>query len=229
MLTAFCACSLVAYSTILVHVSKTIASHISGKKHSPASLQCPDNQAQPVNPTVHARKPENHEKSGSRKGTSHSTHWRPPSTFHSEEVTHRQREPLQLQSTTTHHRSAFHRSQRQPPPPRSWLTLSHKILEVMPLDIVGKVADIDSAVLLGGIANGLHHVLFGDRSIFGCSARRVTTSTVRRSRRSSSTRCTQRRPRTAFTTVIVTAARATARGVGATATPRTARRTTTGR
>jgi hypothetical protein len=27
-------------------------------KDLPASLQCPDNQAQPVNPTVHARKPE---------------------------------------------------------------------------------------------------------------------------------------------------------------------------
>lgn len=39
------------------------------------------------------------------------------------------------------------------------LTLSHEVLQVMPLDIVRQIADIDAAVLLRRIPNALHHVV----------------------------------------------------------------------
>ena len=45
------------------------------------------------------------------------------------------------------------------------LTLSHKIFQMMPFDIVGKVAHIDATVLLGRFADGLHHLFFGDGTI----------------------------------------------------------------
>lgn len=45
-------------------------------------------------------------------------------------------------------------------------TLSHEIFEMMPFDIIGQVADVDSAVLLRGFADGLHHLLFRSGSIF---------------------------------------------------------------
>lgn len=38
------------------------------------------------------------------------------------------------------------------------LTLSHEILKMVPLDIVRKIADVDPAVLLRGLANVIHHL-----------------------------------------------------------------------
>lgn len=46
------------------------------------------------------------------------------------------------------------------------LTLPHEILQVMPLDIVGQVTDIDPAVLLGRVADRLHHLLLCLSSLF---------------------------------------------------------------
>lgn len=67
----------------------------------------------------------------------------------------------------------------------------------MPLDIVGQVAHIDPAVLLGRVADGLHHVFFVGGvmgTILKRSARRVTTaSTVGGTRRTGRARITQRR------------------------------------
>lgn len=65
----------------------------------PASLQCPDNQAQPVNPTSmqgNQKEKKTTRNQGVEKEPATSTHRRPPSTFRLEEVKHRQREPLQL-------------------------------------------------------------------------------------------------------------------------------------
>jgi hypothetical protein len=45
-------------------------------------------------------------------------------------------------------------------------TLTHKILEVMPLDIVAEVANIDPTVLLGAVAKALHHGVFGSSTFF---------------------------------------------------------------
>ena len=49
------------------------------------------------------------------------------------------------------------------------LTLAHKVLQVVPLDIVGEVADVDTAVLLRVFANVLHHLFFGDDALFKVS------------------------------------------------------------
>jgi hypothetical protein len=40
-------------------------------------------------------------------------------------------------------------------------TLAHEVLQVMPLDIVRKVADVDTTVLLRRIPNTLHHLALG--------------------------------------------------------------------
>lgn len=84
---------------------------------------------------------------GSRRkmSTSGAGNWRgtgvqdAPWTFHWEAAGHRQTRLLRL-VTVSH--CVLDR------PSREGLTLSHKVLEVMPLDIVGQVADVDSAVLL---------------------------------------------------------------------------------
>lgn len=46
------------------------------------------------------------------------------------------------------------------------LTLSHVILEVVPLDVVGQVAHVDAAVLLGGLVHGLDHLLLCWSAVF---------------------------------------------------------------
>jgi hypothetical protein len=46
------------------------------------------------------------------------------------------------------------------------LTLSHEVLEMVPLDIIREIADVDSAVLLGGFTNVVHHLFSGDSSFF---------------------------------------------------------------
>lgn len=40
---------------------------------------------------------------------------------------------------------------------------------MVPLDIVGEVADVDTAVLLRVFANVLHHLFFGDDALFKVS------------------------------------------------------------
>lgn len=45
-------------------------------------------------------------------------------------------------------------------------TLSHEIFEVMPLDIICQIANIDATVLLGRIADGLHHMFFCSGAVF---------------------------------------------------------------
>lgn len=59
------------------------------------------------------------------------------------------------------------------------LTLSHKVFQMMPFDIVREVAHIDATVLLGRLAHGLHHLFFGGSAIFERSGgRRVTAPAV---------------------------------------------------
>jgi len=57
--------------------------------------------------------------------------------------------------------------------------LSHEILEVVPLDIVGKVADVDAAVLLRGLPKRLHHLLLGLDSFLRVPRRRSSRRAVR--------------------------------------------------
>ena len=91
--TACCACSLVAYSTILRETSQHLSRRVGlvGEVDLPASLKSPRTTSQPVNPTIH-QKP----RRGYHKRTRQITHRRPPSTFHSEATARRRREPLQL-------------------------------------------------------------------------------------------------------------------------------------
>lgn len=56
-------------------------------------------------------------------------------------------------------------------------TLSHEIFQVVPFDIIGQIANIDAAVLLGRIAHGLHHLFFCGGTIFERS-RWASTSTT---------------------------------------------------
>ena len=49
------------------------------------------------------------------------------------------------------------------------LTLAHKVLQMVPLDIVREVADVDTAILLRVFANVLHHLFFGDDALFKVS------------------------------------------------------------
>lgn len=91
-------------------------------------------------------------------------------------------------------------------------TLSHEIFQVMPFDVVRQIADIDATVLLGRVANALHHRLFA--------------GWVYRPRRGSTTSCVRLVASCAATTnggsratvvaaIVVATAGATARGVGA--------------
>jgi len=50
-------------------------------------------------------------------------------------------------------------------------TLSHKIFKVMPLDIVGKVSDVNAAVLLRAITKALHHSVLCGCTFFVTSTR----------------------------------------------------------
>lgn len=146
--------------------------------------QCPARQS-----NVHAKEKTNHEKSGSRKELAtlrigaHLRHSIRKKQNIGEEnfssCTAWEHPPVSLKSNQ--------QLSRSPPIATTLLTLSHKIFKVMPLDIVGKVSHIDPTVLLGRIANGLHHVFFGDGAILKSGRRITTASTVRRARRSSST------------------------------------------
>lgn len=84
---------------------------------------------------------------------------RPPSTFHLEVTRRRQREPLQLrnQSPLALYPIVFETIHA--------LTLSHKIFQMVPLDVVRQVTDVDTTVLLGRVANGVQHLLFGDGAL----------------------------------------------------------------
>lgn len=46
------------------------------------------------------------------------------------------------------------------------LTLSHKVLQVVPLNIVREIANVDSAVLLRGFTNIRHHLLASHSPFF---------------------------------------------------------------
>lgn len=46
------------------------------------------------------------------------------------------------------------------------LAFTHEIFEVVPLDIVGEVADVDATVLLGGLADVAHHLLLSYLAVF---------------------------------------------------------------
>jgi hypothetical protein len=119
----------------------------------------------------------------------------PPLTSHWEEARRRQIRLRQLYTV------------RQCDKTLSWLTLTHKILEMMPLDIVREVSDVDTSVLLRVFAHVGHHLLL----VF------VVARTTTRCNRATGDRRT-RPPVTA--TIAVTAARATARRVGTVSVPR---------
>ena len=124
----------------------------------PASLKSPRTTSQPVNPTIH-QKP----RRGYHKRTRQITHRRPPSTFHSEATTRRRREPLQL---SRNHVSLWTLAASQPTRVAEKPTLSHKVLEMVPFDVVGQVADVDPAVLLRRLANVVHGLLSVCRAVF---------------------------------------------------------------
>jgi len=83
---------------------------------------------------------------------------RPPSTFHSEAIAHQQKGPLQLKKATP---QLANIPNQAPIPQYRRLTRSHKVLKMMPLNIVRKVADVDAAVLLRSLPKVLHHLLSG--------------------------------------------------------------------
>ena len=183
-------------------------------RNAPASLQITRGPGPIRQSNIH----QNNQKE-TRK-TSHITRWRPPSTFHSEVVRHRQRELLQLFLLESARAERI--SGRLPP------TLPHEIFEMMPLDIVSQIANIDTAVLLGRFSERIHHLFFRRSAIFkGSGWRRTTTTSASVTRPRVSSRrvvCTShRRSRPTFTAAIVlfavAAARATAWGVGTTTTP----------
>ena len=41
------------------------------------------------------------------------------------------------------------------------LTLTHEIFEMVPFDVVGKIANVDAAILLRRLANAGHHLFLG--------------------------------------------------------------------
>jgi hypothetical protein len=50
---------------------------------------------------------------------------------------------------------------------------------VVPLDIVGEVAHVDATVLLGGLAERLHHLFFDLSAFLGVPRRRSSRRAVR--------------------------------------------------
>ncbi len=127
--------------------------------HIPASLHNPRNNV----PIRQSNIP-----SMTRKKRKPATYRRPPSTFHSEATTHLQIEPLQLRKDTLSAVTSevLYLS----------LTRSHKVLKMVPFDIITKVSNIDPggksaehhqgsspsnkpAVLLGGFAETRQHLL----------------------------------------------------------------------
>lgn len=64
-------------------------------------------------------------------------------------------------------------------------TLSHKILEVMPFDVVGQIADVDAAVLLRSFPNVVHDLFTMSGAVLESSmgGLSVVTSSLSSSRR----------------------------------------------
>lgn len=58
------------------------------------------------------------------------------------------------------------------------LTLTHKVFEVMPLDIVGEIADVDATVLLRVGADVRHHLFFVGCPFLVAPSGSSTSSTV---------------------------------------------------
>lgn len=92
-------------------------------------------------------------------------------------------------------------------------TLTHKVLQVMPLNIVRKITNVDPAVLLGVLAQVAHHVIPGLYTIFV----RPGGSTIARVRSSSQLALlVHRRPRPPPVVPIGTTRSVTARRIGST-------------
>jgi hypothetical protein len=87
--------------------------------------------------------------------------------------------------------------------------LAHEVLEVVPFDVVGEVADVDAAVLLRVVAETSHHLLLA----LGAAGRARTAACGRTGA-------------AVAAAIAVAAARTTTRGVGAVSVPRAARSTT---
>lgn len=114
-----------------------------------------------------------------------STYWRPPSTFHSEVVTHQQKAPPPLWCCV---RRATNGGQVR----ETRLTLPHKVFQVVPLDVVGQITDIDTPFLLRRFSDGRHHLLLSLGTFFKTSGRsNPATTTVAGPRVAS--RCTAHR------------------------------------
>jgi hypothetical protein len=72
-----------------------------------------------------------------------------------EAVTHRRRELLPLEKDNVLAMLSLVIFSRE-----RWVTrtLSHKVLEMVPFDVVGEVADVDPAVLLRRLLDAAHHL-----------------------------------------------------------------------
>ena len=58
------------------------------------------------------------------------------------------------------------------------LAFAHEVFKVVPLDIVGEVADVYAAVLLRGLSNVAHHLLFRCLAVFDVACRRWPPAAV---------------------------------------------------
>ena len=199
VLTACCACSLVAYSTILVW-----SEWVPNGRETPRTYPHPYiSSGQSPNPSIQASN-----QKGKARDTAISTHRRPPSTFHSEATKHQQREPLQLWDNLIS-LTVADLDRNQP-------TLSHKVFQMMPFHIVGQITDIDVTFLLRRITNRSHHLLLGLSTLLVRTRGSGATSSASVARISS--RCpscaTHRRTRAAIgSAIIVSASGATPRRI----------------
>lgn len=164
------------HNSVDLLVTGTLAT-IRGQWESlPASLQSSEDSA-PIRQPNHPSKPQGR---GATKESQPNNHAIKP-TF-----------DIPLGSSNTSAKRTSPAKSRRPSvkiPPEievKFLTLSHKVLEVVPFDVVGKISHVDTAVLLGGLADVGHHLLASNSAILI----RALGSGASESWACSSTRCT---------------------------------------
>lgn len=147
VLTAFCACSLVAYSTILARSS--VMAMAMDERNSPASLQCPGSSPsrQPKQSMQKPKAKTKEKKPATLHNGAHLRHSIRKKQNIGEDNFSSCKDGAHLKSVSSIPEISHNRCDM------TLLTLSHKIFQVMPLDIVGEIPNIDPAVLLGRLAH----------------------------------------------------------------------------
>ena len=134
----------------------------------PASLQLTQDNVPPVNPTIQKLEGMKNHKRKPAKGKEKSC-----------DEAHLRHSIGKQEHVGKEHLSSYTISSVPCIPPAfrgvESLTLSHEVLEMVPLDIVRKVTDVDSAVLLGRFADVVHHLFSSDGSLFVRSLRGLSS------------------------------------------------------